>query len=61
LDEERSLRKRCGYMTRTALLLLYAAAPIKTHEAHSGEQRPIFAARVLKYIEVDGGIFEHLL
>jgi len=61
LDEERSLRKSCGYTKRIAGLLLDAAAPIKKRKNQFRRTTPYLRARVAKCVEVDGGILEHLL
>ena len=65
LDEERSLPKKKTVDTRDELLagVLDPAARIKKKKREDQLRRTThdFRTRVAKCVEVDGGIFEHLL
>jgi hypothetical protein len=61
LDEELSLEMKVVYTRRTARPRLDAAALIKRHENQPRRKTRDLHTRVVKCIDVDGGILEHLL
>ena len=54
-------KRKVGTRDESPARILYAAVRIKNLKFNSDEQHAIFAHRVAKCIEVDSGIFEHLL
>ena len=61
LDEERSVQNKAGYTDELLARILDAAACIKKREDQLRRTTRDLRTRVAKCIEVDGGIFEHLL
>jgi len=62
LDEKRSLQRKSKHREELVARIMHSAAVIK-QERQDDLRRATrtFAKRVEKCIEVDGGIFEHLL
>ena len=61
LDEERSLKRKVDTRDELLARILDAAARIKEREDQLRRTKRDLRTRVAKCIEVDGGIFEHLL